>query len=159
MDVLTQLDSALDLLLSIMSSSIAYTSRKAIHMTLPSSTIPLTILGKTEAISVDEMDEAISELVTDLVEKAESIRSIILHLPTEEALGGEQELKSELDGLQREMQEVNMEYKRVVKEVDELKKEVEDSSRFLGDRLRDGRGWLVRELEESKEQSQETREQ
>ncbi|SPO24756.1 uncharacterized protein UTRI_01728_B [Ustilago trichophora] len=148
MDVLTQLDSALDLLLSIMSSSIAYTSRKAIHATLPSSTIPLTILGKTEAISPTEMDEAISELVSDLVEKAESIRSIILHLPTTEALGNEDELGQELDRLQREMSEVNKEYRRVVEEVKGLRGEVEQLARALGDKLRDGRGWLVRELEE-----------
>ena len=89
MDLLTQLDSSLDLLLSIMSSSIAYISRKAKHSPLPASTIPLTILGKTEAIEADEMDAAIAELVEDLVAKADQIRAIIEHLPTEQSLGGD----------------------------------------------------------------------
>ncbi len=45
-----------------MSSSIAYISRKAKHTPLPSSSIPLTILGKTESIEPTDMDEAIPSL-------------------------------------------------------------------------------------------------
>ncbi len=100
MDLLTQLDNDIDLLLKIMSSSVAFISRKAKHQPLPSSSIPLTILGKTESIEPSDMDEAISELVSDLVEKASSIREIIEHLPTPESLGGDRELEQELAGLE-----------------------------------------------------------
>lgn len=146
MDLLTQLDSEIDLLLSIMSSSIAYISRKARHTVLPSSTIPLTILGKTESISAEEMDAAISELVTDLVDKAESIKQIIQHLPTEQDLGGEQELTAELQSMEKEMRVVNDEYRAVKEQVGRLKGEVEELVRLASERQREGRSWLVEEL-------------
>lgn len=148
MDLLSQLDESLDLLLKIMSSSISFISRKALHTALPHSTIPLTILGKTEAISETEMDDAILELVSDLVEKAEHIREIIMHLPTESALGGEEELEGELGRLEREMRGVNEEYRVVREEVESLRGEVGGLVRALGERRKESRGWLVRELEE-----------
>lgn len=147
MDLLTQLDTSLDLLLKIMSSSIAFISRKASHTPLPSSTIPLTVLGKTEAITPSEMDEAISELVSDLVAKAQSIREIIEHLPTKESLGGDEELAEELRRVEGEMKEVNQEYRRAVEEVKGLKEEVEGLCRMVAEEQARGRGWLVRELE------------
>ncbi|SNX83324.1 uncharacterized protein MEPE_02031 [Melanopsichium pennsylvanicum] len=147
MDLLTQLDTSLDLLLKIMSSSIAYISRKAKHTQLPGSTIPLTILGKTEAIQPDEMQEAISELVSDLVEKAQSIREIILHLPTPESLGGDQELNKDLQIMQVEMKSLNNEYRAAVQEIKILNDEVRQLVRLIAEQQREGRVWLVNELE------------
>lgn len=147
MDLLTQLDNDLDLLLRIMSSSIAYISRKAKHTPLPSSSIPLTILGKTESIEPTDMDEAISELVSDLVEKASSIREIIEHLPTAESLGGDKELAEELGRLEGELGEVNGEYRSVVEECRVLRGEVGELVRRVAEGQREGRAWLVNELE------------
>lgn len=151
MDLLTQLDSDLDLLLRIMSSSIAYISRKAKHTPLPSSTVPLTILGKTESIEPAEMDEAINELVTDLVEKAASIREIILHLPTRESLGTDDELQNALTGLQREMDTANQEYISAVSAAKVLQKEVSELVQLVAEQQRQGRSWLVKELEQPTE--------
>ncbi|SPC66836.1 uncharacterized protein UHOD_02338 [Ustilago sp. UG-2017b] len=147
MDLLTQLDTSLDLLLRIMSSSIAYISRKALHTPLPSSTVPLTVLGKTEAIDPVEMDDAIAELVSDLVDKAQSIREIIQHLPTKQSLGGDQELETHLKRLQEEMRDANQEYSQVRLEVDHLRAEVEALCRVLAEERRVGRGAFVKELE------------
>lgn len=147
MDLLTQLDSDIDLLLKIMSSSISFISRKAKHTPLPSTTIPLTILGKTEAIEPAEMDDAIAELVSDLVEKAQSIREIILHLPTKESLGGDEELEKHLAAMQEEMKEVNEEYRAAVLEVGVLREEVRGLLEVVCEGGREGRAWLVRELE------------
>lgn len=153
MDLLTQLDSEIDLLLKIMSSSISFISRKAIHSTLPSSSIPLTILGKTEAISEAEMDEAIAELVQDLVEKAASIKEIIQHLPTEGSLGGDKELEQDLTRMESEMKVVNTEYKEAREEVEILREEVRELVKVLSEKSQEGRRWLVSELE-GKQQSQ-----
>lgn len=150
MDLLTQLDSDIDLLLQIMSSSVAFISRKAKHSPLPSSSIPLTILGKTEAISPAEMEDAIGELVSDLVEKASSIREIILHLPTEGSLGGEVELQSDLRRVEEEMEGVNREYRAAVEEVKALKGEVRELVLLVEQAGREGRAWLVEELEAPK---------
>lgn len=150
MDLLTQLDSDIDLLLKIMSSSVAFISRKAKHAPLPSSTIPLTILGKTEAIEPDAMDEAIGELVTDLVEKAAGIREIIEHLPTKESLSGDAELEQELGRLEGEMRGVNEEYRAAVEECKVLQGEVGELVRLISERQAEGRAWLVNELDGGK---------
>lgn len=147
MDLLTQLDSDIDLLLKIMSSSVAFISRKAKHSILPASTVPLTILGKTEAIEPDEMDHAIAELVEDLVEKADSIRAIIKHLPTEESLGGDAELEAELKRMETEMKVFNDDYRSAVQEAERLRVEVGELVRLLSERQTEGRAWLVNELE------------
>lgn len=109
MDLLTQLDSEVDLLLKIMSSSIAYVSRKAQHQQLPPLHIPLTILGQTEAIAPAEMHDSAAELVADLVHKAAEIKSIILHLPgrtTDDA-----QLTTDLHALQTQLHTANAEYR------------------------------------------------
>ncbi|CBQ71789.1 conserved hypothetical protein [Sporisorium reilianum SRZ2] len=147
MDLLTQLDSDIDLLLKIMSSSVAFISRKAKHAVLLASTIPLTILGKTEAIEPDDMDHAIAELVDDLVAKADSIRAIIRHLPTEECLGGDVELEAELARLETEMQGANEGYREAVREAERLRAEVGELVRLISERQVEGRAWLVSELE------------
>lgn len=139
MDLLTQLDKDIDLLLKIMSSSIAYISRKAKHQQLPQSAVPLTILGKTEAVEPEVMDESIQELVEDLVTKAREIQEIILHIP-DDNLGDDAALVSlflallysdwnasaemnpkqkELEHLEAEMKEANVEYRKAVKEAGE----------------------------------------
>lgn len=147
MDLLTQLDSDIDLLLKIMSSSVAFISRKAKHAILPTSTVPLTILGKTEAIEPEEMDQAIAELVEDLIEKADSIRAIIRHLPTEESLGGDAELEAELERMEAEMKVVNDEYRSAVQEAERLRVEVGELVRLISERQIEGRAWLVNELD------------
>lgn len=147
MDLLTQLDTSLDLLLQIMSSSIAYISRKAKHQQLPSSSVPLTILGKTEAIEQDEMDQAIQELVTDLVEKAQAIKQIISHLPTKESLGSDDDLAHNLGQIQSELNQVNKEYKAAVEEAGALQSQVADLLRIVEERYRQNRGWLISELQ------------
>lgn len=147
MDLLTQLDSDIDLLLKIMSSSVAFISRKAKHTPLPTSTIPLTILGETEAIEPAEMDDAIAELVADLVEKADSIRTIIHHLPTKESLGGDQELENDLASLQAQMSKTNAEYRSALLDAKELHDEVGTLVRLVSDRHKEARAWLMSELE------------
>lgn len=124
-DLLTQLDSEVDLLLKIMSSSIAYVSRKAQHQPLPyddnpaAAAIPLTILGQTEAISPQEMHESAAELVSDLVNKASEIKAIILHLPDTNSAADtgssaadvdDVQLRSDLHTLERELHDANAEY-------------------------------------------------
>ncbi|CDR88648.1 uncharacterized protein SPSC_05252 [Sporisorium scitamineum] len=147
MDLLTQLDNDIDMLLKVMSSSVAYVSRKAKHSVLPDSSVPLTILGKTEAIEPEEMDQAIAELVEDLVEKADSIRAIIRHLPTEESLGGDAELEAELKRMEGEMKVVNDEYRSAVQEAERFRVEVGELVRLISERQIEGRAWLVNELE------------
>ncbi|SPO43993.1 uncharacterized protein PSANT_01678 [Moesziomyces antarcticus] len=147
MDLLTQLDGDIDLLLKIMSSSVAFISRKASHTPLPSSTIPLSVLGKTEAITPAEMDEAIAELVSDLIEKADSIRSIIRHLPTAQDLATDTQLQTQLDQIQSEMAHANHEYQEAVHMAKELKQEVEGLLEVVADTHSASRAWLVHELE------------
>ncbi|KIS70403.1 uncharacterized protein UMAG_11681 [Mycosarcoma maydis] len=147
MDLLTQLDNDIDLLLKIMSSSIAYISRKAKHAPLPDSTIPLTVLGKTEAVSAVELDASISELVADLVDKADSIREIIEHLPTEASLGGDTELQHQLMAMQSELQTVNKSYMQLSTQVDSLSAEVRELLGLLTQSHSDARRWLVDQLD------------
>ncbi|ETS62802.1 hypothetical protein PaG_02552 [Moesziomyces aphidis] len=147
MDLLTQLDGDIDLLLKIMSSSVAFISRKAQHTPLPSSSIPLSVLGKTEAISPTEMDEAIAELVSDLIEKADSIRSIIHHLPTAQDLATDTQLQTQLDQIQYDMQRANHEYEQAVHMANELRKEVKALLQVVADTHSASRAWLVHELQ------------
>lgn len=132
MDLLTQLDSEVDLLLKIMSSSIAYVSRKAQHQQLPandgstSAAIPLTILGQTEAISPTDMHDSAAELVADLVQKATEIKSIILHLPdtqpgtTSANDGDDSQLQSDLQNLESQLHVANKEYQAACSQAAEL---------------------------------------
>ncbi|KAN0063287.1 hypothetical protein ACQY0O_004451 [Thecaphora frezii] len=142
MDLLTQLDNDIDLLLKIMSSSIAYVSRKAKHQQLPDSTIPLTITGKTEAVEPQEMRESINELVHDLVLKAKQIQDIILHLP-DDKLGEDHALQQDLAQLETQLHAANQDYRAAVKEAQSLRAEIQSLIRQLCDGQASLRTWLI----------------
>ncbi|PWN47232.1 hypothetical protein IE53DRAFT_321569 [Violaceomyces palustris] len=119
MDLLTQLDNDIDLLLKIMSSSIAYVSRKASHTQLPGSDVPIALLGRTEAVPPPVMSESINELVQDLVQKANEVKQIILHLPDDNLSLLPPEQEQDLKSLQDQMLEANREYKEAIAEAGE----------------------------------------
>ncbi|EPQ26561.1 uncharacterized protein PFL1_05883 [Pseudozyma flocculosa PF-1] len=144
MDLVTQLDNDIDLLLKIMSSSIAYVSRKAKHQQLPDSLVPLTITGRTEAVEPHEMSESIDELVADLVLKAKEIQEIILHLP-DDKLGEDETLQRDLAQLESEMRVANQDYRQALKEAETLRDQVKTLTRQLCDGQAELRAWLVKD--------------
>lgn len=80
MDPITQLEDALDTLLKVMASAIAYLSRKAGHKQV-NSRVPLTVLGNTEALPEEELAASREELVQDLVSQAKEVEQRIDALP------------------------------------------------------------------------------
>lgn len=89
MDPITQLEDALDTLLKVMASAIAYLSRKAGHKQV-NPRIPLTVLGTTEALPDEELASNRDELVHDLVAQAKEVEARIGSLPT---LDGDEEAR------------------------------------------------------------------
>lgn len=89
MDPITHLEDALDTLLKVMASAIAYLSRKAGHKQV-NPRIPLTVLGTTEALPDEELASNRDELVHDLVAQAKEVEARIGSLPT---LDGDEEAR------------------------------------------------------------------
>lgn len=86
MDRVTQLEEAYDTLLRIMAAAIAYLSRKAPHMQV-NPTVPLTLLGNTEAIAPEDLASSRTELVEDLVLQAKEVSWRIDQLPKADEAG------------------------------------------------------------------------
>lgn len=115
-DPLTQLEAALDLLLQIVASTVAYLTRKAPHVAARADA-PLSMLGATAAtILVDEqtMAASIDELVADLVRQASVVRGLIETMPAYDTQTQGQETR--LEKLQTDMAAANKEYAAVVQE-------------------------------------------
>lgn len=77
---LTELEDALDTLLKIMASAIAYQSRKAGHRQVDPD-VPLTTLGNTEGLSDEALAASRDELVHDLIAQAKDVERRIAALP------------------------------------------------------------------------------
>ncbi|PWZ00692.1 hypothetical protein BCV70DRAFT_199960 [Testicularia cyperi] len=146
MDLLTQLDGDIDLLLKIMSSSVAYVSRKAKHEVLPGTTLPLTVLGQTESIPPNEMRESIAELVADLVAKAQEIHTVIQHLP-DQSIGDESQLRVDLGSLESQLRLANDEYRAAVQEAKDLHSRVALLQEAVAREFQNSRAWLATRID------------
>jgi len=83
MDRVTQLEDAYDTLLKVMAAATAYLSRKAHHVQVNPS-VPLTVLGNTEAASDEVLTSSRQEMVKDLVAQAKEVQWRIDQLPSDD---------------------------------------------------------------------------
>lgn len=80
MDSISELEVALDTLIKVMASAVAYLSRKAAHKQV-NTVVPLTVLGTPESVSDDVLAAQREELVQGLVKQAKDVEQCIQKLP------------------------------------------------------------------------------
>ncbi|WFD43282.1 hypothetical protein MPSI1_001943 [Malassezia psittaci] len=113
MDPILQVDTALDTLLKIMASAIAYLSRKASHKQV-NSRVPVTVHGSTEALSDEALEASRKELIHDLIAQAKELEHFIDLLP---ALNRDEQAKSaRLESLQDRLLKANAEYRTTLQD-------------------------------------------
>jgi len=121
MDRITQLQEGIEQLLIIMSSSIAYLTKKSTFRQV-SENIPITRVRPIDKVDPPEVFENTKqELVSDLMRKAKQVELLINSLPLPEP---EEEHVARLAHLQDEMAAANEEYRQAVKRAQQLHSQI-----------------------------------
>ncbi|PKI84461.1 hypothetical protein MVES_001716 [Malassezia vespertilionis] len=119
MDRITPLEDALDTLIKVMASAIAYLSRKAGHEQV-NARVPLTVLGTTEALPTETLAKNREELVHDLVAQAKEVEQCIQALPTWGDEYTDAALSARLVAKQASLVEANGAYREALEEAQHL---------------------------------------
>ncbi|PPR06546.1 hypothetical protein CVT26_000724 [Gymnopilus dilepis] len=128
MDRITQLQDAIQQLLTIMSNTIAYLTSRS-NFVQVSSEIPITKQRNPEKFDPPDVFEANQkELVNDLIVKAKQIEYLINSLPEPEP---EEEQAKRLEVLEEEMQVANAEYIRAVNRAKDLHAQISDVLKMM----------------------------
>jgi len=121
MDRITQLQEGIEQLLIIMSSSIAYLTKKSTFKQL-SDQIPVTRARPADKVdSTEVFEHTKQELVSDLIRKAKQVELLITSLPVPEP---EEEHVARLAELQKEMAAANEEYRVAVARTQDLHRQI-----------------------------------
>lgn len=123
MDLISQLESDLALMLQIMSSSMHFLANRSAHVQL-NAAIPLfqpisgaSLSASRNLIDSATMHENIEELTDDLVGKAKDMERLLQALPCQR---NEEAVKEELRQIDGQMAEANAEYRAALQESSEL---------------------------------------
>ncbi|PWN37455.1 uncharacterized protein FA14DRAFT_115841, partial [Meira miltonrushii] len=118
-DLISQLESDLALMLQIMTSSLHFLTHRSAHVQI-NNVIPLfqpTNLAQSHAanhlIDAETMSENIDELTDDLVLKAKEMESLLQRLPKQT---NEDQVKRELEQIDEEMSVANQEYRDALRD-------------------------------------------
>ncbi|KAL7408838.1 hypothetical protein BDY24DRAFT_405273 [Mrakia frigida] len=136
MDRLTQLQDAIESLLTISTSSLSYLTRKTTFKRL-NTDVPITHRNAEAEVNEGVFEENKKELVQDLTKKAKQVEYLIRALPDKEGVEGS-DLR--LEGLQSEMTVANQEYLEAVKIAEALLAEINSTIRALLDSKDEGGG-------------------
>jgi len=128
MDRITQLQEGIEQLLTIMSSSITYLTKKSTFKQI-SEEIPVTRARPDDKVDSPEVfEQNKQELVSELIHKAKQIEMLIASLPVPEP---ENEHVARLTQLQTELTEANEEYRRAVNRARDLHRQIGSLLRIM----------------------------
>lgn len=133
-DLISQLESDLALMLQIMTSTLHFLTHRSAHVQI-NNTIPLfqpTNLAQSHAtnhlIDAETMSENIDELTDDLVLKAKEMERLLQRLPKQM---NETSVKVELEQIDGEMKIANQEYRDALREAGENCKRIMKKMKFI----------------------------
>ncbi|WFD30949.1 hypothetical protein MSPP1_001975 [Malassezia sp. CBS 17886] len=124
MDNIAQLEDAFDTLFKVMASAVAYLSRKAGHKQV-NATVPVTLLGNTEALDNAVLQASRDELVQDLIVQAKDVEMRIQALPAGSSDDLSQILGARLTDWEERMKEANRDYQEALDEAHTLLAELD----------------------------------
>jgi mediator of RNA polymerase II transcription subunit 21 len=146
LDLISQLESDLALMLQIMSSSLHFIATRSAHVQL-NDDIPLfqaltnaSASASRQLLSPEAMAEEIEELTDDLVGKAKEMEKLIQSIPCKR---DESVVMKELKEIDEEMVEANKDFIEALEEVSRLRSDIDSLLRALCDDHRAGRARLA----------------